>query len=151
MRRALARLALSLALPLAVAAEAPMESHPAEPLMTADRAFCADVQERGAEAWASWFAEDGVQFPSKGRVEGREAIQALMTPVFAEGSPRLLWDPTDAVLTASGELGYTLGKWRLLAADSDSVLGTGNYVTIWRMIDGAWKVAVDIGNSDPDE
>jgi ketosteroid isomerase-like protein len=128
-----------------------MDRHPAEPLMEADRAFCRDVQENGAEAWASWFAEDGVQFPASGRVEGRDAIRALMTPVFAPGAPALLWEPTDAVLTASGELGYTLGKWRLVAAEGDSVLGTGNYVTIWRRIDGEWKVVVDIGNSDPEE
>jgi ketosteroid isomerase-like protein len=124
---------------------------PAEVLREADRAFCRDTQAEGAAGWSSWFAEDGVQFPPVGRVDGREAIGALMTPVFAPGQPRLLWDPVEAVLAGSGDLGWTLGRWRMLAADSDSLLGEGNYVTLWRKIDGDWRVAVDIGNSDPEE
>lgn len=118
-----------------------------EALLAADKAFCADVSKGGAEAWAAWFARDGVQFPSKGRVDGREAVRKHMEPLFASGS-KLLWEPTAAVAAGSGELGYTLGRWVLEDAEGNEA-ATGNYVTIWLMTaDSGWRVAVDIGNSD---
>jgi ketosteroid isomerase-like protein len=121
-----------------------------EQLMEADRRFCADVQEGGAEAWALWFAEDGVQFPTEGRVEGRAEILALMEESFVPGAPALRWEPTEVAVAASGELGWTVGRWRLVR--EEEVLRRGNYVTLWkRDAEGRWKVAVDIGNRDPEE
>jgi ketosteroid isomerase-like protein len=52
-------------------------------------------------------------------------------------------------VAASGDVGYTLGHWEsvLKTPAGDSVLGRGNYLTIWRrQSDGTWKVSADIGN-----
>jgi len=138
-------LALALAAP-ALAWGGDMEKE----LMEADRRFCADVQEGGADAWALWFEEDGTQFPPRGRLDGREAILAYMEDAFLPGAPALLWEPTEAVVAAGGEIGWTLGRWRL--ESEGEVVGRGNYVTLWRKgPEGMWKVAVDIGNQDPKE
>lgn len=125
-----------------------------EALMEADRQFARDTAARGADGWAETFRSDGVMFPQAGRVDGREAIRKRMEGAFKPGNPRLVWDPTEATVAASGELGYTLGRWRMVAANAageDSTLAEGNYVSIWKKdADGAWKVAVDIGNDDPE-
>jgi ketosteroid isomerase-like protein len=122
-----------------------------EALLQADRDFDMDTAERGGDGWADAFREDGVMYPKKGKVEGREAIRELMTPVF-EGEVKLRWEPVYAEVGSGGDLGYTLGKWKQIArteAGEDTVLSTGNYVSIWRKVPGeGWKVAVDLGNDD---
>jgi ketosteroid isomerase-like protein len=120
-------------------------------LMDADRAFYQATIEQGTDGWADYFAESGTMFPQTGMVQGRESIREAMAGAF-EGDTELRWDPTEAHVATSGDLGYTVGKWQFVgkAADgSDSTMSTGNYVTIWSREDGgSWKVAVDIGNED---
>jgi len=118
-------------------------------LMNADRAFAEATAERGAEGWASWFATNGRMYRTVGYVDGRDSIQAAMVPAFSDSTRLLRWEPDTAVVAASGDVGYTLGHWEsvLRGTTGDSVVGRGNYVTIWRrQSDGTWKVAVDIGN-----
>jgi len=92
-------------------------------------------------------------FPPTGRVDGQEAIRKVMLPAFTPGGPRLVWEPMEAVVGAGGDLGYTIGRWQQLVPGADgteTVGSTGNYVTIWKKVpELGWRVAVDIGNSDP--
>jgi ketosteroid isomerase-like protein len=122
-------------------------------LMAADRAFAEATAQRGGEGWASYFEGDARQFETRGVLIGGDAIRAAMTRAFADTTARLLWHPVSAVAAASGELGYTIGRWESRARGKDGAWtadGSGNYVTIWRRQgDGSWKVAVDIGNADP--
>ena len=119
---------------------------PAQALIDADLAFAADNATGGAKAWAAWFAPDGVQLPSSGRVVGQDAIRKHMTPLDKSGN-RLQWKPDIAVMGSWGDLGYTVGTWQLVNP-ADEVVGTGNYVSIWTLTDAGWRVAVDIGNQD---
>lgn len=123
-----------------------------EALMEADRAFNRDTQERGADGWADWFAEDGVMFPSSGRVDGRESIRESMRGAFTDENPRLVWEPVEASVSASGDQGYTIGRWRSVGrgtAGVDSVLSRGYYLTVWKYVPAeGWRVAVDMGNRD---
>ena len=119
-------------------------------LLDADRAFLVESQRRGADGWVDFFLPDGVMFPGNGRVDGWEAIREAIQPAFDPDGPRLLWEPGEAFVSESGDLGYTIGKWRTVTAtDPDSIVGSGNYLTVWRKDEsGDWKVAADIGNSD---
>lgn len=138
---------------LAVAGCAPeVESMPpADPsvLMEADRAFAADVAARGTDAWVSWFATDGAQIqPGTGEVMGHDALRTLMAglddPNFS-----LSWEPLRADIAASGDLGWTTGKYvsEGVGPDGEPRRGQGRYVTIWRKAaDGSWKVVMDLGN-----
>jgi ketosteroid isomerase-like protein len=120
-------------------------------LMDADRAFDLATAEQGVEGWVSWFAEDGVMYDGARPVVGRDSILAAMAPMLDSAGVSLTWQPEAGELSASGDLGYTRGRWqrRVKAADGTETTATGSYVTIWRkMPDGTWKVAVDIGNPD---
>lgn len=123
-----------------------------EALMEADRAFNRDTQARGGDGWADWFAEDGVMYPQSGRVDGREAIRELMRPAFAPGNPRLIWEPEEAMVSASGDYGHTTGRWRAVSTDvsgADSVRSRGYYLTVWKYVPlEGWRVATDMGNRD---
>lgn len=121
-------------------------------LFRADSLFAYETAERGADGWAAHFMTDGVMFPSSGRIDGQPAIREFMVPAFTPDGPSLEWTPTDAAVGASGDIGYTLGRWvsRVKTAQGgDSTVASGNYVTIWRRDStGVWRVAVDIGNRD---
>jgi uncharacterized protein (TIGR02246 family) len=120
-------------------------------LMRADEEFAKATAARGAEGWASFFADSGTMFPRKGVVVGRERIRSFMAPAFADSTHKLRWHPVGAVAARSGDVGYTIGRWESVTstAGRDSVQARGNYVTIWqKQRDGSWKVAVDIGNDD---
>ncbi len=119
-------------------------------LMDTDLAFAQEVAQGGVEAWTSYFAEDGMMFLSGDPVVGHEAIHALMEPVFADSTHVLDWRPRRAEVAASGDLGYTVGRYRSTRAGPNGLLirGGGSYVTIWRkQPDGTWKVALDIGSA----
>ena len=121
-------------------------------LIAADFAFAAETLARGGNGWADFFASDGIMFPPTGRVDGREAIRETMLPVFAPDRPRLMWAPVSATVAESGDVGYTVGRWKSVGIDStgaDTVLAKGNYVTIWEKdpVEG-WRVSLDIGNRD---
>lgn len=121
-------------------------------LFRADSLFAYETAERGADGWAAHFLADGVMLPSSGRIDGQEQIREFMAPALTPDGPSLEWTPTDAVVGAGGDMGYTLGRWvsRVTTPEgSDSTVASGHYVTIWRRDSlGVWRVAVDIGNTN---
>jgi len=121
-------------------------------LMEADRAFARSVADRRLEAWVAAFDTAGIQMrPNVPFTPGHGEIRRLMTPDFADTSWRLSWEPQMAFVSASADLGYTLGTYRSARRDSSGQerSGTGKYVTIWRkQADGGWKVVFDGGNPD---
>ena len=123
-------------------------------LLAADRAFAQATVQRGAEGWADYFAPDALQFTGARQVQGPAQIREHMRTVLSEGN-RLTWEPTHAFLSEEGDLGYTIGRWEFSpgqAAPAHGGPARGSYVTIWRrQADGAWKVVLDIGNSDEPE
>jgi ketosteroid isomerase-like protein len=63
------------------------------------------------------------------------------------GPKTLTWEPVNAEVANSGELGYTWGNWKFTTPDTTYY---GNYFTAWKkQKDGNWKVALDGGNSTP--
>lgn len=117
-------------------------------LLDADRAFAAAVADGGADAWASWFAEDGAMIQAGvGEIRGRAAIREGVAYLDRPGVA-LRWQPERADIAASGDLGWTTGPWELRSDGPDSPVATrGRYVSIWRrQPDGTWKVVMDLGN-----
>lgn len=121
-------------------------------LMEADRAFARSVADRRLEAWVEAFDTTGIQMrPNLPFTPGHDEIRRLMTPAFADTSWHLSWEPHLAFVSASADLGYTLGTYGSVRRDSTGQerSGTGKYVTIWRkQADGGWKVVFDGGNPD---
>ena len=120
-----------------------------EILMTLDRRFCQQVQERGAVAWAEHFAEDGIMLTKKGEnICGREAIYQAMKPFFENKNNSLTWEPETQGLSEDGSLGYTFGKYirKTLSDSGVPIEETGRYMTVWRKNADAYVVEVDMGN-----
>ena len=120
-----------------------------ETLLQLEAEFVADVAQHGHAAFATHFAEDGVEVVDGGGFDTREVIRKQ--PPWPE-STTLTWTPVKAEMAASGDLGYTYGNFVFAGKDKDGKLVKhyGKYTSIWKkQKDGHWKVVVDMGNSSP--
>ena len=117
-----------------------------EGVMQVDRDFAARARAVGLRAaFVEYAAPDAVMFRAGvGPIRGRAAIGDVF--VNSEGD-MLAWAPEAAEVAASGELAYTWG-WFTFTASSGKV-GTGNYVSIWRRVDGRWLYVIDLGVPAP--
>ncbi len=90
--------------------------------------------------------------PDKGIAKGQEQIGKVFAEYQSFPGFAISWEPQEAFVSASGDLGYTID--RILVNFNDE---HGNKidlfekgVTIWKKrADGSWKLAVDIWNVDP--
>ena len=124
-----------------------------EDLKAADRAFAADVAREGSTAWLRWFEPAGMQLVPGQVVRGDSARRALMSGLLDDPKLKLVWEPDTAVISVSGDIGYTIGRSQVRQTNADgtvTIRSTGRYLTIWRrQPDGSWKVELDTGNTDP--
>ena len=76
-------------------------------------------------------------------IVGRENIRELFEE-RNENSFEFSWQPIDADVANSGELGYTYGTYKIKTSDT---LLEGTYVSIWKQnAKGEWKYVLDSGN-----
>lgn len=108
------------------------------------------VREGISPAFIKFAADDVVllregKFPLLGIEQLKESF-AKRKP-----GPVLEWKPWKADVSESGELGYTIGNWRLTTTDSTGKKEViyGNYVSIWKKLEGKWKYVLDTGNNTP--
>jgi ketosteroid isomerase-like protein len=113
--------------------------------------FARETAQGGGKAFASWFAEDATTLSNgQAPVHGRDAIAKNAT--WQAKDYQLTWTPTDAVMSLSGDMGYTWGHYEGHSRDADgnAKVTMGRYLTIWRKErDGTWKVLLDASNDEP--
>jgi ketosteroid isomerase-like protein len=127
---------------------APASTADAASLAAAESAFAAQsVREDMRVAFMSHFAPDGV-YVRKGWVVANTDLSARAAPPIV-----LDWRPVHTEVAASGDMGLSTGPWKVTSKSKPSEApGYGQFVSIWkRDSGGAWKVAVDIGVSNPGE
>ncbi len=153
----------ALALLLLAAACAPAGQEAARPdvealeneLIEADRAFAAATAERGLEGWLSFFAEDAARVEMQGRIiRGLAGIRDYDGELLDDPTRSLTWGPHDAGIFGDGTVGFTRGRYELIdktAQESEVLLSSGSYLTIWQRSDAGWKVLLDTGVPDDTE
>jgi len=123
-------------------ATAPAGEDPADVLREADRAFWRDTRAKGLEGWLGWFAEDAVVFPAAGPLAvGTEDLRAHYAGQAGFPPAGFLWEPQQAGLASSGDLGWTIGRWG--NDGTGTAVWSGQYLTVWRRTEAGWKVASD--------
>lgn len=107
---------------------------------------------KDSEGFTEMFADNGSMLPPNApTVAGREAIARWASQMMANPGFKVHWQPTTAEVSQSGDLGFTTGRYELTLQDvsGQPVTDQGKYVTVWKkQVDGKWKVAFDIFNSD---
>ena len=113
--------------------------------------FTAAVSRGDTATVASLYTEEAAVLPpNMPGARGRSAVKELFDGMFKQMGPPTLKLSTDEV-TELGDTAYEVGTYTMKAQPPGgaAVSDTGKYVVIWkRQRDGAWKLHVDIWNSD---
>ena len=121
------------------------EESAAQSVMQVDRDFAARAQAAGLQtAFVEYAAPDAIVFrDGVGPIRGSTAIGEAFA---GAGGAALSWAPEAAEVAASGELAYTWGWYTFTVRGQSSA---GNYVSIWRRVDGRWRYVIDLGVQAP--
>jgi len=108
------------------------------------------VKAKDAAGIAALYAEDGAVMPPNGPIgKGRAAIQQTWASMMKTPGFDLTFVPEQIIVSSSGDMALDRGTYKLAVAPHGTAQAdTGKYVVVWRKIDGEWKAAADIFNSD---
>ena len=98
-------------------------------------------------AIASLYTEDAVLLPpGSDYIKGRDAIQQFHAKEFEMGEQTIVL--TTESINGTNDLVYELGKydWTLTLEDQADTTFHGNYVVIWKKVEGVWMLHVDTWN-----
>lgn len=116
-----------------------------------DEDWVAAVKRKDAAAVGQIYAEDAVfMVPNAPQHAGRDKVTEAWAGLMGLPNVELSFAPTTVEVSQSGDMAYDIGTYKL-AFDGEGgrrVEDAGKYVVVWRKVDGAWKVAADILNSD---
>ena len=115
-------------------------------MMNTDREFSKMSETKGMKAaFIEYLDSNGVLLrPGHLPIAGADAVDFLIQQNDADYT--MTWEPRNAVVAQSGELGYTYGVYALRPSVKDTVI-YGTYVSIWKKEkDGTWKFVLDSGN-----
>jgi len=120
-----------------------LAADPADVLKDADRAFAALSARQGANAAFQAFAAPDVTILNAAQPHTTPEQLGKRFPPDLE----IAWDPDEAVISAGGDLGYTMGHATITRAGKTE---KSRYLTIWRkQPDGSWKFILDGGVPQP--
>lgn len=113
-------------------------------LMVADQEWSQTTKD--LDKFMSYVAADANGYPQGVPIlAGADAFRKFIGELMAAPGYALSWTATKAVVAASGDIGYTTGSYDLAISGTTE---KGKYVTTWKKVNGAWKVADDIFNAD---
>jgi len=115
-------------------------------LLQADKDWAQAAKEGNITVLKTYWAEDAVNyFPGQPVARGKDEILELVKRNRSQPGFSLTWQPENAVVSESADLGYTTGTFQLSLQNPEGnpVERAGNYVCIWKKIDGSWKCIVE--------
>lgn len=125
----------------------------AERLMQTSREWSEAAQSRDVDRMLSYWTDDALIIaPGEPERRGKPAIREYLLASFAVPGFRISWEPIEANIAASGDLGYLVERTQVTVTGPDGEPLTQQFraVTLWRKeADGAWRNLVDISNAPP--
>ena len=97
-----------------------------------------------AAGMGDMYTEDAILLPAGGpRTEGREAIEAFWAQKLGSGGTDVQLTTEDLVPLGE-DLVYEIGRYTTTQQDAAPV--SGQYLVLWKRVEGKWKLHVDIFN-----
>ena len=115
-----------------------------EEIKSTDILFSDRSQEVGMnQAFFEFTDEEAVLLrPNSYPIVGKQEVEKAMSS--DDSDFELSWQPLDGDVAASGDLGFTYGKYSFVRADTTT---HGTYLSIWKKDSlGNWKWVLDTGN-----
>ena len=107
--------------------------------------FQKSIEQADLEVIGNLYGEDAkILPPNMDMLEGKDSIQAFWQGALEMGIKS--YQPEILEVEHSGNLGFFVGKYTLYG-DGNQVINKGKFITVFKNIDGKWKVYRDIFNS----
>ena len=115
-------------------------------IMDVDLSFSELSKEKGMNhAFETYCAQEGVLLrPQSMPIVGKQSVVELLQGREDEAI-QLTWEPSDAMVSRSGDLGFTYGIYTMTLKDGSKSM-QGTYVSVWVKEAGQWRFALDTGN-----
>ena len=121
-------------------------------LINTSKAWSAAAQTNNMENILSYWADDAVVMsPGRPSFKGKPAIRSMVEESKKIPGFEISWEPLQASVAESGDMGYLLEKQKVSFIDSlgNRIWQTNRAVTIWKKDkDGNWKNVVDVWNAE---
>lgn len=131
---------------MSCAQEKDLSQQSASEIEDADRAMSILASREGFNKALLQYADEDVVKPAEGKMTiiGKSNLEkAWVEP----GTKSISWEPFRVEAAKSGDIGYSLGTWKRVTADTTL---HGFYYTFWKkQKDGKWKFVLDGGNGSP--
>lgn len=147
---ALMALGATLAVPQWTMAQAADLAAEEQQIRKTDEQWVATVATKDPAAIAQFYTEDGAILPPGAPLaEGRDAIVKVWNGFVGMKDFSLTFAPSKISVASSGDMAYEIGTYTLgFQSDQGPVQDKGKFVVVWKKVDGAWKAAADIFNSN---
>jgi ketosteroid isomerase-like protein len=121
-----------------------------EAIRDADRRWVGAETAKNIDAIVAFYAADAVEMADNTPlIRGRDAIRQWYETWLTPAGVSMTFASDTVVVAASGDLAYDVGTYHFRTVGrTGNVDDVGKYLTVWKKVDGEWKVAVDMGNSD---
>lgn len=126
----------------------------AKALARLDEEWAAAAAKRDVKKVVSYYAADGIAYPpGEPACVGTAALEKVWAGYFKDPNFSVSWTPVDARVAASGDLGYTVGTYKVVvkgaAPGGKDYVEIGKTLCVWqRQADGSWKALRDMWNAD---
>ena len=125
----------------------------AKKIMELSREWAKVAQTNDLEKTLSYWADDAVVMsPGQPPTRGTDELRMMLEATSEIPGFEINWEPKEAFVSKSGDLGYTIAHNYITMQDSlgNSFTIFNKGVEIWKKDeDGTWKNVVDIYNADP--
>lgn len=108
------------------------------------------IADRDVETIVGLYADDGYLAPTNSpRISGADALRDAWTHMLDLTEGEAVITPVEIDVARAGDMAMETGDYRLAFRDGDQLVeDSGKYVVVWKKVDGAWKVAADIFNTN---
>jgi len=108
------------------------------------------IRDHDAAAVSELYAADGAMMaPGAPIAQGHQALETAWSGLMQMPGFGLTFEADQIVVASGGDMALDRGTYELSLDGADGAIkDIGKYVVVWRNIDGQWKVAADIFNSD---
>lgn len=118
-------------------------------LLQLDRQFCTQSIHDKEFAWKAYFADDALMGTTghQSYLSGWVNIEPGLHAVYQLEHLSFTWEPYYVFVSTDETLGVTTGMYtRTFLQAEKEVTQQGKYTTVWRKIDGEWRIVFDMGN-----
>lgn len=108
------------------------------------------MKAKNAAGIAGLYTDDGAVMPPNVPIgTGQSAIEKTWAALVNTPGFELKIVPEQIVVASAGDMALDRGTYNLtIAPEGTAITDTGKYVVVWQKVDGEWKAAADIFNSD---